>query len=172
MSSAHVYLRLSPGQSAEDVSSEELEDCAQLVKANSIAGNKANDVDVIYTPWGNLLKRGDMAVGQVGFKDPKAVKKTRVKRRENDIVNRLNKTKVERFPDLAAEREAFDRTVREEKKEAHRVAESARLEEERARREEREARDYKHFMKEEAMVSNKEVAKKYASVQEAEDDFM
>ena len=69
LSSAHVYLRMRPGQTMDDITAEELRDCAQLVKANSIAGNKQNDLHVIYTPWGNLLKRGDMDVGQVSFKD-------------------------------------------------------------------------------------------------------
>jgi hypothetical protein len=39
MSSAHVYLRLHRGQSFDDISEGVLEDCAQLVKANSIQGN-------------------------------------------------------------------------------------------------------------------------------------
>ena len=30
-------------------------DCAQLVKANSIEGNKKNDQTIIYTPADNLL---------------------------------------------------------------------------------------------------------------------
>jgi len=46
-----------------------------------------------------------MAVGQVGFKDPRKVKKVLVAQRENPTVNRLNKTKVEKFPDLQMERE-------------------------------------------------------------------
>jgi hypothetical protein len=172
MSSAHVYLRMKPGETIDDITDAELEDCAQLVKANSIVGNKTNDVSVSYTPWGNLLKRGDMDVGQVGFVDDKAVRRTRVKTRKNEIVNRLNKTKKERFPDLQAEREAFDESVRREKKEAYRLAEQERLSEERAREAEREARDYKHMMVEENMKSNKDMAAKYASVEEAEDDFM
>lgn len=32
-------------------------------------------MDVIYTPWENLLKTGDMVTGQVGFKDDKKVLK-------------------------------------------------------------------------------------------------
>lgn len=172
MSSAHVYLRMKPGETIDDITDAELEDCAQLVKANSIVGNKTNDVSVSYTPWGNLLKRGDMDVGQVGFVDDKAVRRTRVKTRKNETVNRLNKTKKERFPDLQAEREAFDESVRREKKEAYRLAEQERLAEERAREAEREARDYKHMMVEENMKSNKDMAAKYASVEEAEDDFM
>lgn len=38
MSSAHVYCRLQKYQSIESMSEELLEDCAQLVKANSIQG--------------------------------------------------------------------------------------------------------------------------------------
>lgn len=38
VSSAHVYLRLGPGQSLEDVPVAVIEDAAQLVKANSITG--------------------------------------------------------------------------------------------------------------------------------------
>lgn len=54
-----------------------------------------------------------MAVGQVGFKDPKKVKRVMVEKRENPIVNRLNKTKEEKFPDLAMEREMREKEKRE-----------------------------------------------------------
>ena len=79
-------------------------DCAQLTKANSIDGNKKENITIVYTPWSNLKKTGDMATGQVGFKDNKLVKKVLVETRENAIVNRLNKTKVEKFPDLRHEK--------------------------------------------------------------------
>lgn len=46
-----------------------------------------------------------MAVGQVGFKDHKKVKRVMVEKRENATINRLNKTKEEKYPDLNAERE-------------------------------------------------------------------
>lgn len=49
---------------------------------------------------------------QVGFHSNKLVKKVRVEKRINDIVNRLNKTKQELYPDLAAEREHYDRGIR------------------------------------------------------------
>jgi hypothetical protein len=80
-------------------------DLAQLTKANSIEGNKKDNVTVIYTPWSNLKKDGSMAVGQVSFKDPRKVKRVLVPTRENAIINRLNKTKVEKQPDFAQERE-------------------------------------------------------------------
>ena len=50
-----------------------LVDCAQLTKANSIEGNKKDNVTIVYTPWSNLKKDGSMAVGQVGFKDQRKV---------------------------------------------------------------------------------------------------
>ncbi|KAI9756409.1 MAG: hypothetical protein M1815_003670 [Lichina confinis] len=112
LSSAHIYLRLNEGESWENIPSELLDDCSQLTKANSIEGNKKDNVTVIYTPWSNLHKDGSMAVGQVGFADPKKVKRVLVKQRENPIVNRLNKTKVEKYPDLRQEREDRLRQVR------------------------------------------------------------
>jgi len=94
-------------------------------------GNKKDNVTIIYTPWSNLKKDGSMAVGQVGFKDPRKVKRILVPQRENPIVNRLNKTRVEKFPDLQMEREEKLKAVRkkdqaarlERKKEEARVAE-------------------------------------------------
>ena len=47
---------------------------------------------------------------QVGFRDQKAVKKV-VALKTNEIVNRLNRTKREESPDLAARREAYDAEV-------------------------------------------------------------
>lgn len=65
LSSAHVYLRLKKGQTLDDIPSTVLDDCAQLVKANSIQGNKTNNLDVVYTMWANLKKTASMDVGQV-----------------------------------------------------------------------------------------------------------
>jgi hypothetical protein len=53
-----------------------------------------------------------MAVGQVGFKDNKAVKRIHIEKRENVVVNRLNKTKVEKFPDLRLDREDRNKELR------------------------------------------------------------
>lgn len=46
-----------------------------------------------------------MDVGQVGFHDEKLRRFTKVARKNNDIMNRLEKTKLERQPDLKAEKE-------------------------------------------------------------------
>jgi len=118
LSSAHIYLRLPPPHSPDqwkNIPEELLTDCAQLTKANSIEGNKKDNVTVIYTPWSNLKKSGSMATGQVGFKDQKMVRRVYVEKRENAIVNRLNKTKVEKYPDLRQEK--ADREKEERRKE-------------------------------------------------------
>jgi hypothetical protein len=44
LSSAHVYLRLKPGQTMDDIPPAVLEDCGALVKANSIQGCKVRGV--------------------------------------------------------------------------------------------------------------------------------
>lgn len=118
LSSAHVYLRLpDPANTSwTAIPTELLNDCAQLTKANSIDGNKKDNVTVIYTPWSNLKKTGDMATGQVGFKDQKMVRKVHVEKRENPIVNRLNKTRVEKFPDLRAEKADKERDERKKER--------------------------------------------------------
>ena len=104
------------------------------------AGNKENNISIVYTPWSNLKKLSRMEVGQVGFHDPKLVKKCKVEKKKNEIVNRLNKTKTESFPDLAMERDEYDKELREEKKANYREEEKVRLEEEKEREAEKEAR--------------------------------
>ncbi|NXP70458.1 CCD25 protein, partial [Ramphastos sulfuratus] len=123
LSSAHVYLRLH--KTVDDIPKEVLIDCAHLVKANSIQGSghisllcfpccKINNVNMVYTPRTNLKKAADL--GQIGFHRQKDVKMLTVEKKVNEILNRLEKTKVEHFPDLAAEKEARDREERNEKK--------------------------------------------------------
>jgi len=103
------------GQTIDDIPSAVLEDAAQLVKANSIEGNKMNDIDVVYTMWSNLKKTQGMEVGQVGFHKDKDVRKIHVAKRVNTIVNRLNKTKRSEQVNFSAEREQRDRNERAER---------------------------------------------------------
>ncbi|KAI9322686.1 hypothetical protein BX666DRAFT_2017202 [Dichotomocladium elegans] len=117
LSSAHVYVRLRPGQTWDDIPEEVVEDCAQLVKANSIEGNKRNNITVIYTPWSNLKKTPGMETGQVTFFNHKKVRRVHVERRINEIVNRLNKTKQERQVDLMAEKIQRDKIDRKKARE-------------------------------------------------------
>ncbi|CAH0700720.1 unnamed protein product [Spodoptera exigua] len=154
VSSAHVYLRLAPGQTIDDIPNSVLDDACQLVKANSIMGNKMNDIDIVYTMWGNLKKTAGMEAGQVAFHKDKDVRKVRVAKRSNEIVNRLNKTKKESFPDLRIERETRDRLEREDKKKLLREKKEKEKEEEKKKKEEAELRSYSTLMKAENMTTN------------------
>ncbi|MBA0731966.1 hypothetical protein Gogos_016084, partial [Gossypium gossypioides] len=135
-------------------------------------GNKVNNIDVVYTPWSNLKKTPSMDVGQVGFHNSKMVRTVRVEKRINEIVNRLNKTKVERKPDLKAEKEAVYAAEKAERKqqlrEKKRREDMQRLEKER----QAEIRSYKGLMVSEKMTSNKQIAATSKSFQEVEEDFM
>ncbi|PRW58921.1 Coiled-coil domain-containing 25 isoform A [Chlorella sorokiniana] len=201
LSSAHVYLRLPEGKSMHDIPKETLEDacqlvkansiqvgarmafmyaCAsdggwlhcQLVKANSIQGNKMSNIPIVYTPASNLRKSADMAVGQVGFHDDKLVKRTQVQRRLNEIVNRLNKTQKERFPDLAAEKAAWEKEQAGKAKAAAAVQRKSEKEEKEEQKRQQDMLDYKHIMRDEAMVTAGELGQKYESAEAYEDDFM
>ncbi|KAF4617636.1 hypothetical protein D9613_005855 [Agrocybe pediades] len=142
LSSAHVYLRMSEGMTWESIPTALLTDCAQLVKANSIEGNKKDNLTIIYTPADNLKKTGDMAVGQVSFHNDKKVKRVHVATRENPIVNRLNKTKVEKVVDH--EQERVDRLKKENAAKRAAAAEKKKQDAElaKAREAEKAARSY------------------------------
>ncbi|KAJ6624368.1 cytoplasmic protein [Mycena sp. CBHHK59/15] len=175
LSSAHVYLRLPEDASIvwEAIPETLLTDCAQLVKANSIEGNKKDNLTIIYTPADNLKKTGDMAVGQVSFHSDKKVKRVHVLKRENPIVNRLNKTKVERVVDHEQERverlkreAATRRAVASEKKKAD-------MELARTREAEKAARSYDSLFSGEQQEDEDEGgATRTKSVRELEEDFM
>lgn len=165
VSSAHVYLRLPPNQTLDDISTAVLDDCAQLVKANSITGNKMNNIEVVYTMWDNLKKTPSMEVGQVGFYREKDVRKVKVEKRINEIVNRLNKTKDEKSPNLQAEREDRDRQERNEKKKLLRDQKEKDKDDDRRKKELAELKTYSSLMKEENMKTNREN-------DEDSDDFM
>ncbi|XP_076167544.1 coiled-coil domain-containing protein 25 [Ptiloglossa arizonensis] len=155
-SSAHVYLRLHLGQTIDDIPSTVLEDAAQLVKANSIDGNRINNVDVVYTMWSNLKKTKGMEVGQVGFHRNKDVRKIQVFKRINDIVNRLNKTKRLEQVNFRAEREQRDRNEREDKKKLMREQKEKEKAEEKRRKEDAEMRSYNSLFNTSNMISNTE----------------
>lgn len=154
VSSAHVYLRLQKGQTLDDIQNDVLVDACQLVKANSINGNKMNNIDIVYTMWENLKKAPSMDVGQVSFHNPKQVRKMRVEKRINEVVNRLNKTKIETHPDFRGEREARDASERQDKKKVMKDQKDREKEAERKRLEESQTRSYASLHKEEKMTTN------------------
>ncbi|KAI0763555.1 cytoplasmic protein [Trametes elegans] len=167
LSSAHVYLRMPDGMSWEAIPEPLLTDLAQLVKANSIEGNKKDNLTIIYTPADNLKKTGDMAVGQVSFHSDKRV--MHVPKRENLIVNRLNKTKVEREVDH--EQERVDRIKKESaaKRAAAAAKKKADAELARAREAEKASRSYDNLFN---VEDDEADAPKNQSIQEMMDDFM
>uniref|UniRef100_A0A2K6C4I7 Coiled-coil domain-containing protein 25 n=1 Tax=Macaca nemestrina TaxID=9545 RepID=A0A2K6C4I7_MACNE len=122
---------------------------------NSIQGCKMNHVNVVYTPRSNLKKTADMDVGQIGFHRQKDVKIVIGEKKVNEILNQLEKTKVEWFPDLAAEKECRDREERSEKK-AQIQEMKRRVKEEMKKREMVELRSYLPLMKVENMSLNQD----------------
>ncbi|GBG29896.1 Coiled-coil domain-containing protein 25 [Hondaea fermentalgiana] len=162
LSSAHVYLRLPIGPLRKkfretgnlDHIAEAVEDCVALVKANSIEGCKKTTVDVVYTEWENLKKTGDMADGQVGFHDSKKVIKVKDVPKHREIVNRLNKTKKEEHPDLAAQRAERDARVAKLRRERAKAQAKKDAQEKARMQAEKEARDYKHLFNEDDMMTN------------------
>lgn len=144
VSSPHVYVRLAPGQTIDDLTPEAIRDASQWVKANSIEGCKLATATVIYTPWANLRKDGSMATGQVSFHDGStvAVRRYAVLERDKETLRRLEKTREERTPDFAAERRARDDEERARLKAAAREKARADKEAAEAMRKEKEARSY------------------------------
>ncbi|XP_064847079.1 coiled-coil domain-containing protein 25 isoform X1 [Oncorhynchus masou masou] len=156
LSSAHVYLRMPKGLTIEDIPKEVLIDCAQLVKNNSIQGCKMNNINVVYTPWANLKKTGDMDVGQIGFHRHKEVKVVAVEKKVNEIVNRVEKTKDERYPDLAAEKESRDREERNEKKAQIQDLKKKEKDDIKKKRELEELKSYSSLMTSDNMTTNED----------------
>ncbi|KIM43066.1 hypothetical protein M413DRAFT_443875 [Hebeloma cylindrosporum] len=167
LSSAHVYLRMTEGMGWESIPEALVTDCAQLVKANSIEGNKKDNITIIYTPASNLKKTGDMAVGQVSFHNDKKVKRVYVEKRENPIVNRLNKTKEERQVDH--EQERIDRIKKENAVKRAAAAEKKKQDAElaKAREAEKAARSYDSLFN---VEEDEDTPRKTG--RELEDDFM
>ncbi|XP_042898032.1 coiled-coil domain-containing protein 25 isoform X2 [Parasteatoda tepidariorum] len=163
-SSAHVYLRLQKGQTLDSIPLPLLQDCAQLVKSNSIVGNKKNNIDIIYTEWSNLKKTGDMEVGQVAFHNSKNVRTIKVEKKNNAIVNRLNKTKRETFPCFQSEREERDRLERAEQKVKQKIEKEKEKQDALKKEEDAQLRSYSSLMQGQ-MHSNQDDG-------EDSDDFM
>ncbi|ELU36404.1 cytoplasmic protein [Rhizoctonia solani AG-1 IA] len=155
LSSAHVYLRLPETiESWEKIPQDLLVDCAQLVKANSIEGNKKDNITIIYTPWDNLkvwalqmnfarVCRSNEASSPLTFElSSGLIRVVHVPERVNAIVNRLNKTKVVREVDH--EQEKVDRIKAESAKRKAAALEKKKVDAELARQREADkaARSY------------------------------
>ena len=115
-----------------------------------------NNVNVVYTPWSNLKKTADMDVGQIGFHGQKDVRIVTVEEKVNEILNRLEKTKMERFPDLEAEKEHRDHEERNEKKAQIQGMKRREKEAMKKKWEMDELRSYSSLTKGETMSSNQD----------------
>jgi len=169
-SSAHVYLRMPKEiQNLDEIPANVVEDCCQLVKANSIEGSKLNNVSVVYTFWSNLKKTSAMDVGQVGFQENKLIRKFTVEKKKNDILNRLSRTKDERYPNLAAIRADRDKQERDQRKEA--MKEKVKMEKIQMEKEIQEGvvKHYVDFMDPQNMKTNRDIQQ---NAQDFEDNFM
>lgn len=156
LSSAHVYVRMHDGEKFESLPEAIIDDCAQLVKANSISGSKQPQVDVCYTPVTNLRKSGDMDVGQVGFHDMKLVRHVRNVRKVNETVKRLEKTREERVVNLREMHEEHERDKRQRERDNQREAKQREREEMERRKRVEEERSYSGLMKSDKMRSNQD----------------
>jgi len=173
LSSAHVYLRLKPGMTLDDIPDDCITQCCSLVKANSIAGCKKASVYIVYTRWKNLKKTSDMVAGQVGYHRPENVRRKKIEK-NTTIVRQIEKSKQELYPDLANEQERRLKEIQIQKK-AHRKAEdkvNRLIQVERARV--KEERSYDRIMGEHNMTSNTDInaTEDSAAAEDFEDDFM
>ena len=182
LSSAHVYLRLPRGTPARktyretnnlDHLPDALHECVQLVKNHSIAGCKQNKVDVVYTPWENLLKGGNMDVGAVSYHDMKRVVKVRNVTKDREAIKRIEKTeRVDDAYDYEGARAARDKEVTRARKQ---LALKRRNEEKEARKEmdaRNYERDYERIFEETREEENVVATKDLSSARAFEDDFM
>ncbi|DBA02362.1 TPA: hypothetical protein N0F65_007181 [Lagenidium giganteum] len=175
LSSAHVYLRLPIGKSKiEDITPTCLEECAQLVKENSIEGCKKKSVAVVYTKWRNLKKTPSMEVGQVGFNHPDRVRKYVVQEKNRDILKALNKTKVEEYPDLEEERRKRELLYKAERKKERQRLEAHERKAKEEWKQQKELRSYSTLLSRENIDAGTklEASADLSSVNAYEDDFM
>eukprot|EP00939_MAST-03C_sp_MAST-3C-sp1_P003086 g3086.t1 len=161
LSSAHVYLRFpQPGTKHKPTPLSEIpkhliEECSQLVKANSIEGCKKSSVAVVYTPTTNLKKTARMATGQVGFHEAKLVIKYTVESKNRPMVKEINKTKTEVVnPPLSEQLRAREATVAKARRaRTKREYRAKALQKEKMRRE-KERLDYKNVFDTDDMTTN------------------
>lgn len=130
VSSAHLYLELNDEQQRRpfdklQIPQQVMDTIGHLTKSNSIKGNKMNNVVIIYTPVGNLISDGSMDIGTVRFANSQMVRRFSIGKKDNIILNRVNKTKYEITTDQFVDKEAKSRIETERlKKEYQRQIEN------------------------------------------------
>ena len=125
-------------------------------------------LQIVYTPWANLHKTGDMEVGQIGFHRKSELRYITVKKK-SEIVKRLDKTRTQGKHNLKIMREERDEAKRMERRQIQREEREREKELMKERALEKEAKSYKSLMDPKKMETNKELATHY---QDYEDNFM
>ena len=115
-----------------------------------------------------------MDVGQVSFKSNKLVKKVFVECRKNEIINRLNKSRKEEYPDLSVLLQKRDKELRrrERLQKDHQQKYEKQYIDEKRKEKQRHGNAYDSIMKEENMYSNKGIDTTSRTAAEIEEDFM
>ncbi|ETO78145.1 coiled-coil domain-containing protein 25, variant 1 [Phytophthora nicotianae P1976] len=172
---AHARVLLNQGKTkVDDVSETCLEECAQLVKENSIEGSKKKSVSVCYTRWRNLKKTPSMEVGQVGFHHPERVRHYKVEEKNKDIIKMLNKTKQESHPDLEEERRQRELLYKAERKKQRLQLEGEQRKAKMEYKQQKDLRSYSSLLSRDNIESGDklEAAADLSSVNAYEEDFM
>ena len=95
-----------------------------------------------------------MEAGAVLFRDPNLIKKFKVEKKKNEILNRLNKTKIEKQVDFASAKQARNKEQSiQEKKEKQKSSQYEKEQREKNLRD-KELRSYSSLMSEDNMTSN------------------
>jgi hypothetical protein len=145
---------MNPGETIDDIPEAVLEECCQIVKANSIEGSKKKTVTVVYTPASNLRKDGSMDVGQVSFHRDSLCKFRRVTK-DKELLRPLIKSKTESDDvDYAREKAMYDAEQRRKGQAAARTARQAEAALIAQRKAEKEARSYDRMFDGAEMTSN------------------
>jgi len=175
LSSAHVYLRLNDDETIDTVNPQAIHECAVLVKANSIEGCKKNEVTILHTPWSNLHKTSDMVAGAIGHHDRKLMNRIKGVKKENSLVNQLNKTKrIDNDIDLHFLQQEYAREQMLKLKEKKKLMRQQEEDERKAREEAASLKSYDSVFENAAMMSNTMMASSATdeAAKDFEDDFM
>jgi hypothetical protein len=113
-----------------------------------------------------------MADGAIGYHRPENIRRISVEK-NGPIVREIEKTRVERNPDLAQEQMDREREIQALKKKHFKEVSKAKAVENAERQQEKEARSYDNMMHEGNITSNSEVkaTADSSAAEEYEDDF-
>ena len=98
-----------------------------------------------------------MDTGQVSFHKAKEVKKVYIEKRENEVINRLTKTKVEEYPDFEAEKQARLKVIRNFEKNEEKVRKQKELRAAQEKKKADEQKNYGNVLKKATMKTNAEI---------------